>query len=147
MIDNNANYLMGKGGVYYFIRPVPNDLQRRYEKLRIFICLKTRNKNAALNSRKSLAGKLDDFWLNIRTSELEVPASRFLIKGQPKESFTSYVLKLSHALEKYYRLKDVGSCKQFYVAANRNIGYVIEHLGDRPLDIVLLQIQHLLGIV
>ncbi len=44
MIDNNAHYLMGKGGVYYFIRHVPNDLQRRYEKLRIFICLKTRNK-------------------------------------------------------------------------------------------------------
>ncbi len=63
-----------------------------------------------------------------------MPASRLLIKGQPKESFTSYVLKLSHALEKYYRLKDAGSCKQFYAAANRNIGYVIEHLGDRPLD-------------
>ena len=134
MVDKSLHYLMCKGGVYYFTRHVPNDLQRHYEKPRIVICLKTRSKNAALRASKSLARKLDDFWLKIRISELEVPASHLLIKGQPKKSFTSYAPKLSAALEKYCRLKGAGKSEQFFTAAERNIGYVIEQLGDRPLD-------------
>ena len=125
---------MCKGGVYYFTRTVPNDLQRHYEKPHTVMCLETCSKNAALNASKSLASKLDDFWLKIRISELEIPASHLLIKGQPKETFTSYATTLSDALEKYCRLKGVGKGEQFFTAANRNIGYVIEHLGNRPLD-------------
>ena len=90
---------------------MPNDLQRHYEKPRIVMCLKTRSKNAALNASKSLASKLDDFWLKIRISELEVQASHLLIKGQPKETFTSYASKLSDALKKYCRLKGAGRGK------------------------------------
>ncbi len=113
---------------------MPNDLQRHYEKPRTVMCLETCSKNAALNASKSLASKLDDFWLKIRISELEMPASHLLIKGQPKETFTSYATTLSDSLEKYCRLKGVGKGEQFFTAANRNIGYVIEHLGNRPLD-------------
>ena len=123
-----------KGRVYYFTRHLPNDLQRHYEKPRIVICLKTCSKNAALNAGKSLASKLNDFWMKIRISELELPASHLLIKGQPEETFTSYAPTLSDALDKYCRLKGVGKFEQFFTAANRNIGYVIEHLGNRPLD-------------
>ena len=111
MVDKSAHYLMCKGGVYYFTRHVPNDLQRHYEKPRIVMSLKTRNKHAALNTSKSLANKLDDFWLKMRISELEIPASHLLKKGQPKETFTSYAPKLSDALEKYCRLKGVGRAK------------------------------------
>jgi hypothetical protein len=32
MVDKSAHYLMNKGGVYYFTRHVPNDLQRHYDK-------------------------------------------------------------------------------------------------------------------
>ena len=56
MVDKNAHYLMCKGGVFYFTRHVPNDLQRHYEKPRIVICLKTHNQNAALNARRLLSG-------------------------------------------------------------------------------------------
>ena len=35
MVDKNAHYLMCKGGVFYFTRHVPNDLQRHYETPRI----------------------------------------------------------------------------------------------------------------
>ena len=98
------------------------------------MCLKTCSKNVPLNASKSLASKLDDFWLKIRISELEVLASHLLINGQPKESSTSYAPKLSNTLKKYYWLKGAGRSKQFYAAANRNIGYVIEYLGNRPLN-------------
>ena len=108
MVDKVAHYLMCKGGVYYFTRHVPNDLEKHYGKSLILICFKTRSKNAALNARKSLASKLDAFWLQIRISELEAPASHLLIKGQSKESVTLYAPKVFDVLEKYFRLKGAG---------------------------------------
>ena len=74
MVDKNAHYLMCKGGVYYFTRHVPNDLKEQYNTPRIVICLKTRNKNSALTASKSIAGKLDDFWLQLRVANMDIPA-------------------------------------------------------------------------
>ena len=134
MVDKDAHYLMCKGGVYYFTRHVPNDLQRHYKKPRIVMCLKTRSKNAALKASHSVASKLDDFWLQMRISRMEVPAAKLLIKGQPTEAFTSCTPKLSDALDTYCRLKGAGRAKQFFSAAQRNVGSVIGRLGDRPVD-------------
>ena len=89
---------MNKGGVYYFTRHVPNEVQKHYEKPRIVMCLKTHVKVAALRTSNSLASKLDNFWLYMRIANIDVPAANLLIKGQPKESFTSYAPKLSDAL-------------------------------------------------
>ena len=134
MVDKDAHYLMCKGGVYYFTRHVPNDLQQHYQKPRIVMCLKTRSKNGALKASHALSSKLDDFWLQMRISHMEVPAAELLISGQPIETFTSCATKLSDALEKYCRLKGINRSKQFFLSANRNIGYVIKHLGNRPID-------------
>ena len=87
MVDKDAHYLMNKGGVYYFTRHVPNDLQRHYARPRIVMCLKTRSKNSALKASHSLASKLDDFLLKMRILNIDVPASNLLIRGQPAEAF------------------------------------------------------------
>jgi integrase len=134
MVDKNAHYLMCKGGVFYFTRHVPNDLQRHYETPRIVICLKTRNRESALRASRSMAAKLDDFWLQMRLSHLDVPASDRLLKQQPVSSFTSSAPKLSDALAKYCALKGADKGKLFFTVADRNVGYVIECLDDRPLD-------------
>ena len=134
MVDKNAHYLMCKGGVFYFTRHVPNDLQRHYETPRIVICLKTRNHASALRASRSMAAKLDDFWLQMRLSHLDVPASDRLVKQQPVQTFTSSAPKLSDALAKYCALKGTDKGKLFFTVAERNVGYVIECLGDRPLD-------------
>ena len=63
-----------------------------------------------------------------------MPSSQLLIKDLPKEPFTSYSPKASAALEKYCRLKSARKSEQFSTATERNIGYVIEQLGDRPFD-------------
>ena len=105
MVDKSAHYLMCKRGVFYFTRHVPNDLQRHYETPRIVICLKTRNHAAALRASRSMAAKLDDFWLQMRLSQLDVPASDRLVKQQPIQTFTSSAPKLSDALTKYCELK------------------------------------------
>jgi hypothetical protein len=87
-----------------------------------------------LKASHSLASKLDDFWLKMRISQMEVPAAELLIKGQPTNTFTSFSPKLSDALEKYCRLKEIGRGDQFFKVARRNVGHVIQHLGDWPLD-------------
>ena len=134
MVDKNAHYLMCKGGVFYFTRHVPNDLQMHYETPRIVICLKTRNRESAIKASRSMADKLDDFWLQMRVANMDVPASDKLTKQQPKEAFTSSAPKLSDALMKYCALKGADKGKLFFTVADRNVGYVIEFLGDRPLD-------------
>ena len=134
MVDKNAHYLMCKGGVFYFTRHVPNDLQKHYETTRIVICLKTRNQNAALKASHSIAAKLDDFWLQMRIAEMKVPASSKLTIKHPQNTSISSAPKLSDALENYCTLKGINKGRLFFVVAKRNIGYVIECLGDHALD-------------
>ena len=134
MVDKNAHYLMCKGGVFYFTRHVPNDLQKHYETPRIVICLKTRSKNAAFKASQSIAAKLDDFWLQMRIAEMKVPASSKLTIKHPQNTSVSSAPKLSDALTKYCALKGADKSKLFFTVADRNVGYVIECLGDRPLD-------------
>ena len=135
MVDRNAHYLMCKGGVYYFTRHVPNDLKEQYNSPRIVICLKTKNKNSALKASRSMAGKLDDFWLQLRVAKMDVPAVDKLNGHQPLKVVKSYAPTLSDALERYCRLKGGNRSELFFTAAHRNVGYVIERLGDRSIDI------------
>ena len=80
------------------------------------MCLKTRSKSSALKASHSFASKLDDFWLKIRISQIEVPAAELLIKGQAADTFTLCTLKLSNALDNYCRLKGAGRTKHFFSA-------------------------------
>ena len=97
------------------------------------MCLSTRSKSATMKASNSFASKLDDFWLKFRISNIDVSASNLLVKGQPAKSFTSNLPKLSGALNKYCLLKGIGKSDQFFTVAKRNIGYVIDYVGDRPL--------------
>ena len=101
MVDKTAHYLMNKSGVSYFTRQIPNDLQHHYERPRIVIYLKISNKNAAIKASQSMASKLDDFWLQMRLADIDVPASKLLVKGKPKEVFTASAIKRSDALASY----------------------------------------------
>ena len=91
MVSNQCEYLWQKRGVYYFRRKVPNDVQQHYERSQIVICLKTKSKSAAIKASRSIASKLDDFWLQMRIADMDVLASHLLVRRKPKDSFTSYV--------------------------------------------------------
>ena len=134
MVSNQCEYLWQKRGVYYFRRKVPNDVRRHYERPQIVICLKTKSKSAAVKASRSIASKLDDFWLQMRIADMDLPASHLLVKGKPKDAFTSYASSLSDALATYCSLKGADRTGLFFTAAKRNVGYVLEHLGDRPID-------------
>ena len=69
----------------------------------------------------------------MRIADMDVPASHLLVRGKTKDAFTSYASSLSDALATYYALKGVDRTALFFTAAKRNVDYVLEHLGDRPL--------------
>ena len=90
-----------------------NDVQQHYEAFQIVICLKTKNKSAARKASRSVANKLDEFWLLMRIADVDMPASHLLVKGKTKDAFKSYGSSLSDTLATYCGLK--GGRSQFFV--------------------------------
>ena len=134
MVDQlNVSYLYKKRGVFYFSKRVPCDVKSYYRSDRIVICLKTKSNVSAIRASKSLYQRLDDYWTSIRLTKMQVPAQHMLVSKPPVDSNSNAPL-LSEALSTYLRLKGEGKDKTFIRGANRNIKYVIELLGDLPID-------------
>ena len=134
MVDHlNVSYLYKKRGVYYFSKRVPCDVRSYYKSDRIVICLRTKSNVSAIRASKSLYQRLDDYWTSIRLTKMQVPAQHMLVSKPPINSNSNAPL-LSEALTTYLKLKGEGKDKIFVCAANRNIKYVIELLGNLPID-------------
>ena len=128
-----ASYLWVKGQTYYFNRRVPKDIQAHYKASRIVICLKTSRKDQAIRAARSIAQRLEDYWMSLRLANLDIPAFH-LLRSEPKKLSQSSCMTLSEALELYLRLKGVNKDKTFHRGAERNIQSVVDILNDRPLD-------------
>ena len=128
-----AQYLWLKGETYYFNRRVPKDLKGHYKASRIVICLKTSRKDTALRSAKSIAQRLEDYWLSLRLAKIDIPALH-LVRDKPLLPSLSSCMTLTEALDLYVRLKGVNKDKIFRRGAERNIQSVVDVLGNRPLD-------------
>jgi len=134
MVDHlNVSYLYKKRGVFYFSKRVPCDVRSYYKNDRIVICLKTKSSVSAIRASKSLYQRLDDYWTSIRLTKMQVPAEHLLM-SKPSVNSHSNAPLLSEALSTYLKLKGEGKDKIFIRAANRNIKYVIDLLGDLPID-------------
>ena len=134
MVDHlNVSYLYKKRGVFYFSKRVPCDVKSYYKSDRIVICLRTKSNISAIRASKSLYHRLDDYWASIRLTKMEVPAQHLLVSKPPVNSNSNAPI-LSQALSTYLKLKGVDKDKTFIRGANRNIKYVIELLGDLPID-------------
>jgi len=127
-----AQYLWLKGDTYYFNRRVPKDMQGHYKSSRIVICLKTTRKDTAARSARSIAQRLEDYWLSLRLANLDIPALH-LLRDRPLKVSQSSCMTLSDALELYLRLKGVNKGKVFRRGAERNIQSALDVLSDRPL--------------
>ena len=130
---NSASYLWIKGQTYYFNRRVPKDIQSHYSSSRIVICLKTSRRDSALRTARSIAQRLEDYWMSLRLANIDIPALH-LLRREPQKLSKSGYDSLSQALDLYLRLKGVNKDKTFKRGAERNIQSVIDVLGDRPLD-------------
>ena len=128
-----VQYVYQRGTTYYFVRRVPKDVQEYYKSSRIVICLKTSRKDRAIRFGMSIAQRLEDYWLSLRLSKLDIPALH-LLRDEPLSASTSSSMTLSEALELYLRLKGNNKDKIFHRGAERNMQSVIDVLGDRPVD-------------
>ena len=128
-----ASYLWVKGQTYYFNRRVPKDVQAHYKASRIVICLKTSRKDQAIRAAKSIAQRLEDYWMSLRLANIDVPALH-LLRDRPLKVPQSSCMTLSEALELYLRLKGVNKDKVFRRGAERNIQSVIDVLSNRHLE-------------
>ena len=131
MYRNHAPHLHNRDGVYYFVRRVPIDLRQYYASSRISFRLKTKSFATAHRARKSIVQRLDHYWLGLRLQDMDIPAMSVL--KDVGVDFNSGVTTLSEALDLYLKLKGAGKDKVFIRTANRNVGYVIKVLGDRPI--------------
>ena len=131
--QNSASYLWIKGQTYYFNRRVPKDIQSYYSSSRIVICLKTSRRDSALRTARSIAQRLEDYWMSLRLANIDIPAFH-LLRREPQKLSKSGYDSLSQAKDLYLRLKGVNKDKTFRRGAERNIQSVIDVLGDRPLD-------------
>ena len=131
--NNNPSYVFLKGNTYYFNRHVPLDVREYYKSDRVILCLKTDRRDRAVRAAKSIAQRLEDYWLSLRLSKIDVPGLH-LLRDKPVSASVSSCETLSEALELYLRLKGVGKDKVFHRGAERNVQSVIDVLGDRPLD-------------
>ena len=134
-MGNNTNpcYVYLKGNTYYFTRHVPKDVSGYYTSNRVVMCLKTQSRGLAVRAAKNISSKLEEYWLSLRLSQLDIPAAH-LVRKQPQNPSQSLCKTLSEALDLYLRLKGGNKDKVFHRAATRNVESVIEVLGDRPLD-------------
>ncbi len=126
-----ANHVLYRDGIYYYVRRVPYDLTSYYNVKRLCFSLKTKSASAAVRASKSINQRLEDYWLGLRLQNMDIPAIQVVKSGDVHKNDT---LLLSQACELYLRLKGVGKDKVFIRTANRNTQYVTKLLGDRPIS-------------
>lgn len=134
MVDTfSAHYLYQKRDVFYFSRHVPIDLRDNYKTKRIVFSLKTKSKSMALRASRSISQQLEDYWMSLRLSKLDIPVQH-LVKEQSGPNTKTQSPLLSEALETYLRLKGANKSDAFHRPAKRVIAELIELQNDRPID-------------
>ena len=126
-----SNHVLFRDGVYYYVRRVPYDLVEHYTVKRLCFSLKTKSSATACRAAQSISQRLEDYWLGLRLQNMDIPAIEVVKSNIGPDDDSSPLL--SEALALYLRLKGVGKGDVFARTATRNNGYVIEHLGDRPI--------------
>ena len=134
MVDKNSGrYLYRKRGVFYFSRHVPIDMRAHHGCSRIVVCLKTKSGDAAVKGSQTLAQKLDDYWLSCRIQQAPIPLVQACVTNGRKSSSVDVVPCISDALAAYLALKGFNKGEVFTRTATRNVEYLIEEFGDRPI--------------
>ena len=126
-----ANHVLYRDGIYYYVRRVPYDLTSYYNVKRLCFSLKTKSASAAVRASRSVTQRLEDYWLGLRLQNMDIPAIQVVRASDEANDAT---LRLSEACELYLRLKSGGKDKVFTRTANRNTQYVTKLLGDRPIS-------------
>jgi hypothetical protein len=79
---------------------VPIDLRHHYFKPRIIQSLRAKSLSQARYVSQKLAFRADDYWINLRPREVEIPAA-FLLCSIPSQNLNSLLPTIDDALELY----------------------------------------------
>ena len=126
-------YTYLKRGVYYFVRRIPSDLQTFYRTDRVILSLRTKSLHRASRASERLSSRLDDYWLDLRLKQTDVPGSHLLKDHSSQTSKTTVTLgsTLSHACDLYKRTKGKGRGKLFFTHTDRAVGiFMAGFMGD-----------------
>ena len=82
---------------------------------------------------QKLASRLDDYWINLRLREAEIPAAH-LLRSIPRKNINSMLPTIDEALELYPRVKGEHKKNTFFTHSKRTIAYLKQFLGSRPLN-------------
>jgi len=138
-----------KRGVYYFVRRIPSDLQTFYRTDRVILSLRTKSLHRASCASERLSSRLDDYWLDLRLKQTDVPGSHLLRDHLSQTHKTTVTLgsTLSHACDVYKRIKGKGSngrclavcdvgvsqdCQDFYQNSVCQLTNPTNHMAHRP---------------
>ena len=127
MMHKNVPYIRCRGGIYYFVRRVPDDVKCYYSSDRISMSLRTKSNGVAIRATKSICQRLYDYWLGLRLQKMDISAIHLV--GSNKDIDDSSP-KINDALDLYLRLKGIDKDKTFIRTANRNVEYIIKVLGN-----------------
>ena len=109
-----ANHVLYRDGVYYYVRRAPYDLTSYYDVKRLCFSLKTKSASAAVRASKSINQRLEDYWLGLRLQSMDIPAIQVV---KSTHSVADDTLLVSEACELYLRLKGVDKDKVFIQTA------------------------------
>jgi integrase len=128
-------YTYLKRGVYYFVRRIPSDLQAFYRTDRVILSLRTKSLQRASRASERLSSRLDDYWLDLRLKQTDVPSSHLLRDHSFQVHKTTVTLgsTLSDACDLYKRTKGKDRGKLFFTHTDRAVGYAIQCLGNKDL--------------
>ena len=134
MYTRSPDYLYCRNGIFYFTRNVPSDLKSRFNKNRVVVSLHTRSITRAQKSASALSDRLDRYFESLRlerfhSQELGLKFDANLVTASDEPEVT-----IADALNLYVRLKGAGRGKVFRRTAERNVGYLIECIGEASLS-------------
>ena len=130
----SPDYLYRRNGIYYFTRNVPSDLKTRFNKNRVVVSLHTRSEVKAQKAASALSDRLERYFESLRLERFHSQELGLKFGGVPDAPLDSVDTNISDALELYIRLKGAGRDHLFAKTSTRNVGYLIECLGDVGLS-------------
>ena len=130
----SPDYLYRRNGIYYFTRNVPSDLKARFNKSRVVVSLHTRSIVKAQKSALALCDRLDRYFESLRLERFHSQELGLKFSGAIDVAPNEVHSSISDALELYIRLKGAGRDHVFAKTSARNVGYLIESIGDIDLS-------------
>ena len=130
---DTPKYTYLKRGVYYFVRRIPSDLQTFYHSDRVILSLRTKFLHSASSASERLSSRLDDYRLDLRLKQTDVPGSHLLKDRLSQTHGTTVTLDStsSDPCDVYKRTKGKERGKLFFTHMDRAVGYAIQCLGNK----------------